>query len=395
MASAVVNVDTTDGFDDIAGLDPYTSAYLVIRHHGVPVGHAWVPVTDGRVTEASVRATAEKALPALALRWAERHLLHTPASPASLPSASIAICTRERPDDLARTLRAVVAEASRGGHPVVVVDNRPSTTRTRDVVTSFPGVRYVREDRPGLNAARNRALRECGTHIVAFTDDDATPETGWLDALRAAFGHPLRMGVTGLALPLELETPAQEWFERISPFGRGYIPHTFDPMHCSPNSAGHVGAGANMALRRDVLEHVGGFDETLDAGTPTRSGGDHEFFARVLAAGYHLHYEPRAVSLHRHRRTWEELRDTLHGYGVGVYAAWTGHLVSGNVCVLKQAALWLVRVQAPALARALARRPGAIPLDLVLAELAGCLRGPLAWAASQRLARRAQAEQPA
>ena len=106
-----------------------------------------------------------------------------------------------------------------------------------------------------------------------------------------------------------------------------------------------------MAVRRDVLQLVGPFDERLDAGTPTRSGGDHEMFARLLARGYRLVYEPAAVSWHRHRRTWAELRDTLAGYGTGVYAMWTGRVIeSGELAVLKQAVRWLFAVQLPQLA---------------------------------------------
>ena len=172
-----------------------------------------------------------------------------------------------------------------------------------------------------------------------------------------------------------------------------HIRREFDPLHCTPQSAGQVGAGANMALRRDVLQSVGAFDERLDAGTPTRSGGDHELFARLLGAGYRLVYEPAAVSWHRHRRTWGELRDTIRGYGTGVYATWTGRLLEhGEIAVLKQAARWFVAVQAPQLASALARRPGAMPRDLLLAELSGCAAGPFAWLAS---ARRRRAGHPA
>jgi hypothetical protein len=51
---------------------------------------------------------------------------------------------------------------------------------------------------------------------------------------------------------------------------------------------------------------------------------------------------------------------------------------------MRQAARWAIRLQLPALARSLVRRPGAMPLDLVVAELRGCLKGPWAWLASNR-----------
>jgi GT2 family glycosyltransferase len=189
----------------------------------------------------------------------------------------------------------------------------------------------------------------------------------------------------GLTLPLELETPAQEWFERYSPFGRGFERRVFDGTRHDPLAVSRVGAGANMAVRREVLSDLGGFDEALDAGTLSRSGGDHEMFGRILAAGHRIVYEPRAVSWHRHRRTWEELREAIHGYGVGVYAMWTRKLlVDREPGVLVHAFRWFRYGQIPHLWRTIRRRRDAVPMDLLLAELRGCLAGPVAYVAARR-----------
>jgi GT2 family glycosyltransferase len=385
MAAAVLDIELCEGIHDIADLEPSTDAFVVLRFHGVPVGHVWMPVTDGRLAAGPLRDRAiAAALPALSRRWLERgSAAHPTRQGAVTTDVTIAICTHERPDELTAVLDALTRIAS--NYPILVIDNRPVTDGTRRVVQRFANVHYVREDSPGLNAARNRALREATTAIVAFTDDDAAPEAGWAAALARNFDHPLVLAVTGLTLPRELDTPAQIWFERMSGFGRGYFRREFVPLECSPHAAGQAGAGANMAIRRDVVDLVGGFDERLDAGTPTRSGGDHEMFARILAGGYRLVYEPAAVSRHRHRRAWQELQHTLHGYGVGVYAAWTGQIIErGQWSVLRQAALWAWRIQLPVLVRSLLRTRGAAPLDLVLAELRGCARGPFAWFVSRR-----------
>lgn len=390
MPAALVDVEFADGIPDIVDLEAYTRAFLVLRYHRVPFGHAWLPVLNGTITSATLQAhILDNLLLEFSRRWVDHHLSSSSDGPVPTPSATVAICTRDRPDDVARALPAL-AGLEGGPYNILVVDNCPSSGATRAIVAGWPEVEYIREDRPGLNAARNRALREARTDIVAFSDDDAAPEPGWLQALLRNFDHRLVLGAAGLTLPLELETDAQEWFERYTPFGRGYFRRVFDPADCSPHAAGKVGAGANMALRRDVLELVGPFDEALDAGTPTRSGGDHEMFSRILARGYRMIYDPAAVSHHRHRRSWEQLRSTVEGYGIGVYATWTARIVQDfDLSVLKEAARWFTRTQAPGLLRALARRPDAPPLDLVAAELAGCARGPFAWRQSRRALRAA------
>ena len=71
-------------------------------------------------------------------------------------------------------------------------------------------VRYVREPKPGLDHARNRALTEATGSILAFTDDDVVVDPAWALALTTAFAaDPEAMVVTGLVVPYELETDAQ------------------------------------------------------------------------------------------------------------------------------------------------------------------------------------------
>jgi hypothetical protein len=196
--------------------------------------------------------------------------------------------------------------------------------------------------------------------------------------------------VTGLTMPLELETDAQEWHERFSKFGRGYKRRVFDSAWHNPMAFGQIGAGVNMAVRKCVLEYVGPFDEALDAGTITCSGGDSEMFSRILSAGYRIVYEPHALSWHRHRRTWRELRRMIYGYGVGVYAAWTrSFLVQHETAMFRLAMSWLFRTQLPRMFNSVFRWPCAVTFDLSLAELRGCVAGPLIYLRSrQRLRRR-------
>src|SRR6185503_20882790 len=94
-----------------------------------------------------------------------------PADSVAPPAVTVAVCTRDRVEDLARCLDAL--EAIR--YPaldLLVVDNAPATRDAERLVAGRPRVRYVREVRPGLDWARNRAIAEARGEIVAFTDDD-------------------------------------------------------------------------------------------------------------------------------------------------------------------------------------------------------------------------------
>jgi glycosyltransferase involved in cell wall biosynthesis len=73
-------------------------------------------------------------------------------SNSTLPSATVAVCTRDRPADLQRCLEAILRLPD-DGQEILVVDNHPATDATRQIVESCPPARYVWEERPGLDRA--------------------------------------------------------------------------------------------------------------------------------------------------------------------------------------------------------------------------------------------------
>ena len=94
-------------------------------------------------------------------------------------------------------------------------------------------------------------LRAATHSIVAYTDDDATPDPNWLRALLRNFGGARTPCVTGLTLPAELESEAQEVLERTNGVARGYARIIHDGTKVDPFLASRVGAGVNMA--KEVL----------------------------------------------------------------------------------------------------------------------------------------------
>lgn len=388
MATRILDIPLEDAGQDRGGFTGYDRALFLLRAGERPVGQVTVPVRDGRVCGATVRRMIDRTTFDLAAAViAEAGLF----APAPLPDLSItaAICTRERPDDLRRALDALTRMEVKGAG-ILVIDNCPATDATRAVAAAFPGVRYIMEPRKGLNNARNRALREAGTDIVAFIDDDAVADRFWLRAILRRFADDAVMAVTGLTMPYELENDAQEDFEALAGFSkRGFHGRSFQKPQTHPLATGQIGAGANMAIRTRAIAEIGAFDPALDAGTATQSGGDHEYFTRILRAGHRIVYEPAALNWHRHRRTRDELRAAVHGYGVGVYAAWTrSFLTEREWGVFRRAFGWFIHDQFPALLRSWLRPTPDHPRDIIWAELSGCLKGPGAYLRARRLARR-------
>lgn len=380
----IIEIEIDQPLREITGLEGYADALLVFRYRGGVVGTARTPVIAGRIPSAAIRTEqAKTAWPV----W-KRTIAEKSRSTTDLPSVTVVVCTRDRPDDLAHCLPELARLAEKGAE-VLIVDNCPRDGRTMRLVEKYSGIGYIHEPKPGLNIARNRGLRAAQGEVVAFLDDDAIPDAGWLQSLLADFADPMVAVVTGITLPLELETPAQQWFEKTNSFGRGYVRRVFEAAVTSVLGSGQVGAGVNMAIRRSSITEIGFFDEALDSGTPTMSGGDQEFFSRALARGFRIVYEPAALVWHRHRRDWSDLRRTLFGYGVGLFAWWTRALIiEKEMTVLYWGSRWFVSHVLGELLRSLLKRPDHRPFDLAMAEFNGAIRGPWRYFLSRKMLNR-------
>jgi len=405
----VVELELSQPLANVSGLAGYQALHGLVRLHGAPLGWVRLPLANGRCTAAALsKAILEQhSWPII------RHLvadgLHAPLGPRGLrleqlleqphprysgafPTVTVAVCTRERAADLARCLEALV----RLEYPaleLLVVDNAPRSAATSQLVSRYPQVRYVREPRPGLDWARNRAIREAGGEIVAFTDDDVVVDAGWVAALARVFAENAEvMAVTGLVAPYELETEPQQLFEQHGGFGRGFerqwhrLEITTDKQKAGHHGAGKFGTGANMAFRRSVFQQIGHFDPALGVGTPTNGGEDLEMFFRVLHEGYTLVYEPEALVWHRHRRDYASLRSQIANNGVALFAYYVRSCLAypdQREAYIRLARWWLWRWHVKRLLKSLLR-PQRFPRDLIVAEFMGCFVGLTRYHKSRR-----------
>jgi glycosyltransferase involved in cell wall biosynthesis len=316
-------------------LDPdEDGAGVTWRWNGRLIGFDMVEAEKGAVLDAGslsdladervgIRVLGSRVADAMEARWG----LGRPDRP--VPSLSVVICTKDRPERLDRllgTLEPFVRDpAPFASVQVVVVDNNSVDGRTREAALKRPGFSYVMEPKTGLDFARNAGLDAATGDLIAYLDDDVVVDPGWLDGLFEAWrADPDAGGWTGLVLPFELTTQAQVDFERRGGFRRGFDKLAFGPeQHANvlhPVNAGSFGAGCNMAFHRKLLLDLDGFDEALDTGAPLPGGGDLDIFYRVIRAGRRLAYEPRYAVRHQHRQTVKQLERQYWTWGLGFMA---------------------------------------------------------------------------
>ena len=230
--------------------------------------------------------------PALAaVARAFRDVPARPACGADLPGVSVVVCTHNGSRTIDDCLRGL-ARLEYGDYEVIVVDDG-SIDRTAEIVRRHPDVRLIRTANQGLSAARNTGLRAARHAIVAYIDDDASPDPHWLSYLADTFARSDHAGVGGPNLP---------------PDGFGAVADAVamapgGPVHVllTDEVAEHI-PGCNMAFRKERLEVIGGFDEQFRI-----AGDDVDVCWRLQDRGWTLGFNPAAV-------VWHRRRDTVRGY---------------------------------------------------------------------------------
>lgn len=220
--------------------------------------------------------------------------------PSRAPVVSVAIPTYNRADFLRQTLAGIVAQQFPRDHfEVLVIDNN-STDHTRAVVAEFAGAhpapRYLREERQGLDHARNRAITEARGRVLLFGDDDILVRPDWIAQMAVPLlaDEPTRSigAVGGEVIPVfpdGLPDWVREW----------HAPLAFR-ADLGPLDGRHSPMGANLAFPTWVFEKLGPFHTALDRAAGNYfSGGDSEMIRRVRTAGLQVWFAPAAAVHHQ------------------------------------------------------------------------------------------------
>jgi len=238
-------------------------------------------------------------------------------------TATVAIPTRNRRGRLIPLLERLIPQAADVGADILVVDNG-SSDGTVEAVRALAGdrVRCIVEPGAGATRARNAGARAARGEVAAFIDDDALPRPGWLAALLDPFSDA-RIGCVGGRVRLRFEGAAPAWInDALAAYLAAYDLGD-DPVDLALRPHHEAPRGLNMAVRREALLEVGGFDVRLGPrGSRPSVGEESELCLRLLRRGHGVRYDPRAEVEHlvdpaRLDSAWFLRRAFWTGWGEG------------------------------------------------------------------------------
>jgi GT2 family glycosyltransferase len=216
----------------------------------------------------------------------------------ALPLVSVVCCSYNGEPTIRDTLEGL-AHLDYPRYEVIVVDDG-STDATAEIARGY-GARVISTPNQGLSAARNVGMRAASGEIVAYIDDDAYPDPGWLTFLVRTFREGGFCGVGGPNLLPREDGPLAECVAN-APGG---------PCHVllSDREAEHI-PGCNMAFQRTWLERIGGFDSQFRS-----AGDDVDLCWRLQELGGRIGFHPAAIVWHHRRSSLRRYWKQQVGYG--------------------------------------------------------------------------------
>ena len=254
--------------------------------------------------------------------------------PSPWPTLSLVVpCyTPERLDDIMRLFDSIQGQTSRINEVVVVVQQSRELMQALASSLEHRGATPIHltflDAPPQVSMARNAALSEVDSDIIAFVDDDSVLAEEWAAETREFYcSHPDAIGVAGAILPL-WDSPAMAWFPRELYWMLSCTYWTWT----SPVPVRN-GYGANMSFRRDAFAGGRRFSEACGigawgtAGWRGVGGEEPELAVRVTrATGKPVLYVPDIRVWHRVRPYRLRMRSLLRR------AYWDGRLKAALSC---------------------------------------------------------------
>lgn len=242
-----------------------------------------------------------------------RHRLSVKGSrPSTADSVTVVICayTERRWQSLLRAVHSLRGQRRLPEQCVVVIDHNEQLLQRARLSLPDDIEVLASEGRQGLSGARNTGVRAARGDVVAFLDDDAEADPGWLEELLAQYCDPSVVGAGGRAAavwpgkrPVWLPTEF-DWVVGCSYTG---LPETVAPVRNL--------IGAAMSFRRYLFDEIGTFDTEMGRLGVLPLGCEETEFAirvRLNIAGAEILHVPSAIVRHHVEPERVRIRYFLH-----------------------------------------------------------------------------------
>jgi len=246
---------------------------------------------------------------------------------------SIIICTRNRANFLHDCLSAIAAAIRMVPNGTddceIVLVNNGSVDHTVSALESWSNsspdiiLRIVGEEKAGLSNARNAGFASAKGYLLIWTDDDCHMDNQYIvtalkfdanDSTPIIRGGRIELGdENDLPLTIKTSTTVERWSKA-------------DKSARSKPLSGVI-SGANIVVRRSVVNLIGLCDVRLGAGVKIAGSEDTDYLCRAYTKGMIIEYVPDLVVYHFHRRrTAEQGQKLLTNYNIGAGAIYIKHI---------------------------------------------------------------------
>ena len=237
----------------------------------------------------------------------------------------VVVCTRNRPELLRSTLDALARQSDQGFELIIINQGEKIDTAALDGRGVDGAARLIDDGGHGISRARNLAWRQTEADWVVFVDDDCLLQPDWISTLKlAAAQRPDCCCIVGQVSPIN------------APPGP-YLPTGVVRVRREQTRRGRwrpplsLGQGVCMAIRRQTLAALGGWDERLGPGSRwIPAAEDEDFNYRMLRDGGAAFATPALRAWHQQWRTRAELVSLFHDYMIGRGAVAMKHVRSSD-----------------------------------------------------------------
>ncbi len=218
-------------------------------------------------------------------------------SPAPRATIAVVVPAWQRPEALARCLRALNGQRRQPDEVIVVLRHGDDATIAAARAVRFDAAVRVRLETihaQGVIAAMRHGVGCATTALIALTDDDAEPREDWIERLIATFARDPRIAGAGGRDWQPLERGDAPVVGRVQWFGRVIGNHH---LGAGPARDVDVLKGVNCAFRAELLREVG-FDDRL-RGSGAQVHWELALCLPMRRAGWRLVYDP-AIAVEHH-----------------------------------------------------------------------------------------------